>query len=445
MKHSKSKSSRRAFLGTALAGISLASIPVVKAAGASNMRTVGVDGTHADLQSAMISITDNSISNGYLIKLLPGIHTLPINGLLLKPYVHIEGCGQGISEIACSGFSVLTVSTDCKLSNLSLTGNFTSPNAANAVIQNPPGQEIIFRMESVDIYVTGGYKAAVVMRGPLHTCFFDSVSIYTTSIGLQLSGHSYINGLKLFLSGNATNTPYWGIYVPTYSRIYLWGSKIGTGYGRTNRPGFGARLEVTNDALADVIGVYIPANNTNTIGTRVECYGLNSYARNDLASNLSVRLNSIRAEAGRIRLYGGLQQAESPANLNIRKSLFQSGSGIIETFADRFSSSSGNIWGTNTTGTSNTTTADNNLQFDDDHGGIILCDASAGSYSLRLPFLGAQAKNGIRFIFVKRDNSPNTIMISANGMNISGAPSMVLAEQYQKAEVVATATEWIIL
>lgn len=438
--------SRRAFFAAAVGGVALAAtVSTVLAEGSANMLTVGVGGDHATLLSAMDDIIDNSESNVYFIKLLPGVHTLPSNGLALKPYVSIEGCGQGISQISCSQFSTLTVGTGCKLSHLTLSGHFTSADAARSVLSNAPDQEIILRLENVDIYVTGGYKAAIAITGFLHTCYFDNVAIYTTSIGLQLGGHFYINGLQLFLSGNATHTPYWGIHLTEYARIDLWNSKIGTGYGRTSRPGFDTRLEVRNDALADVIGIYIPSDNIDPVAVEINCYGLNSYARNETTTNRSVRINCVRAESGLVRLYGGLQQAESPANHSVRITLVQSGRGIIEVLGDRYSSAMGNFWGANVSGTSTTTIADNDLELNDDYGGVILCDASAGAYTLRLTGFGPAFNNGMRYIFVKQDASSNTVTISGIATTISGADSVTLISPYQKIEIIATTTEWIIL
>lgn len=436
--------SRRAFLGAAISGTSLALIPAAEAMGLPNILTVGVGGDHANLQSAMGSITASSISNGYLIKLLPGVHFLPTNGLTVKPYVHIEGCGQGVSTIACSGLSTLTVENGCKLSNLTLTGHFPSSNASAGIIRNPANREIIFRLENVDMYVTGGYQAAIVIVDSLHTCYFDNIAIYTTSVGLNLSGHCYINGLQLFLSGNATNTPYCGIQVSGYGRVYLWASKIGTGQGRTDRPGFGEDLEVTNDPLADIVAIYMPAGINS--GSRVECYDLNSLVRNDNATSDFTRLNCIRSERGVARLYGGSQQALSPGNTApLRSSLFQSGAGMIETHAARFSSSTGNIFGGNITATSVATTANNNSTLNRFRGGVILCNAAAGPFRLNLPSITPGFVTGVRFILVKQDGSSNSVTISGNGRNISGAPTVVLASRYQKTEVIATAAEWIIL
>ena len=62
-------------------------------------------GSGGALQAALASITTNSATNPWLIKLEPGTYDLGYGGgvLYMKPYVDIEGSGEGVTTIIKSG------------------------------------------------------------------------------------------------------------------------------------------------------------------------------------------------------------------------------------------------------------------------------------------------------------------------------------------------------
>ena len=61
-------------------------------------------GDFTTVTAALNSITDNSSTNQYVIKVAPGTYTEP-NGISLKDYVDIEGSGQDVTTITCPGCS----------------------------------------------------------------------------------------------------------------------------------------------------------------------------------------------------------------------------------------------------------------------------------------------------------------------------------------------------
>lgn len=52
-----------------------------------------------ELINAMARITDNSEDNPYLVKVEPGVYHLAAGSLTLKPYVDVEGSGEGVTTI----------------------------------------------------------------------------------------------------------------------------------------------------------------------------------------------------------------------------------------------------------------------------------------------------------------------------------------------------------
>jgi hypothetical protein len=83
----------------------------------------------ASLVSALGHISDNSASRPYLLKMEPGIYDLGSEGLLMKPYVDVEGSGEGVTEIRSaidSGYGVVVGSDNAELRDLTLRNTSTS-------------------------------------------------------------------------------------------------------------------------------------------------------------------------------------------------------------------------------------------------------------------------------------------------------------------------------
>lgn len=57
-------------------------------------------GDFTSLQAALASITDNSVTNRYRIRIAPGVHT-ETSPTLLKNYVDVEGSGEHATVVTC--------------------------------------------------------------------------------------------------------------------------------------------------------------------------------------------------------------------------------------------------------------------------------------------------------------------------------------------------------
>ena len=96
-------------------------------------------GDFTTLSAALASITDNSASKPYLIRIAPGIHTetLPT---LLKDYVDIEGSGQDTTTITCA---CGTNDVDAQLAVLAVVGAGQHIEVRNLAVANTGGGDLV--------------------------------------------------------------------------------------------------------------------------------------------------------------------------------------------------------------------------------------------------------------------------------------------------------------
>ena len=86
------------------------------------------DANGASLMAALSHVTDNSASRPYLLKMEPGIYDLGGEALLMKPYVDVEGSGEGVTTIRSSidsGFGVVVGSDNAELRDLTVRSTST--------------------------------------------------------------------------------------------------------------------------------------------------------------------------------------------------------------------------------------------------------------------------------------------------------------------------------
>ncbi len=77
--------------------------PGAPAVDPANIRWVATSGdnTHPTLSAALATITDNSASNPYLVRIAPGTYT-ETGPIELKDFVDIEGSGQAVTTLTCA-------------------------------------------------------------------------------------------------------------------------------------------------------------------------------------------------------------------------------------------------------------------------------------------------------------------------------------------------------
>src|SRR5215210_2064919 len=97
----------------------------LKTKGYKNVVTVAQDGgDYTTVTAALNSITDNSVTNRYLIWVAPGVYTETV---IMKQYVDIEGSGEGTTTISQIGSASAATGTITGANNAEL-GSLTARN-----------------------------------------------------------------------------------------------------------------------------------------------------------------------------------------------------------------------------------------------------------------------------------------------------------------------------
>lgn len=79
------------------------------------------------LRTAMDGISDAGGSNPSLLKIEPGIYDLGTDTLIMKPYVDVEGSGQGVTVLIASGSYGVNGAEHSELRNLSVESTGANP------------------------------------------------------------------------------------------------------------------------------------------------------------------------------------------------------------------------------------------------------------------------------------------------------------------------------
>ena len=385
--------------------------------------------------NALASIVDNSESNPYLIHVMPGAYDLQWSA---KSWVSVIGSGPlATLFVGADGNGITVTQPNLLLGNFGIRfAGSAEEHAAISGFRKPFG----IYLENIHIEQTGR-GSAIRTRSQkslqsLKTWWLKDLFIRTENIGLDLGGHMYCDDLKVVMHGTNSGYAHVGCRVEQRSRIYMQGCRIGTGYwfGHT-----GTDYVLNNVyGLDDVIGIWLPPDAEKA---RVEVHNLESFCRNNNYSPPDVIVNVIRTENGWVRAFGCFGQAES-LRPGKTKSLHQSGDGIIEQFASRFSRIDGESFGAQTLGVQTLTSADDGLRMFKFEGGLHRLDATQGDFTITLPPAG-DAMPGVVHVF-KKINVGNTVFIDLFGQTCEGMPGpLLLTQQYETLKITWDSQEWI--
>jgi hypothetical protein len=404
---------------------------------------VGPGGAFSTVAVALASITDNGPARPYSIVVEPGIY----DGFVMKPYVDVRGAVRGATTIETTSWLPVVAAANSTLANLRLhySGASGGENAA-ALTQN--GTLTEFVAHNLEVAVDGvsraaGPRWAIGFFDGSHDATFYDIKITTESGGVCVpTGNYRFHSCDCYLTGNAVGLPHIGVEVRNGARVDWFGGRIGTGYYYD---------QDLHDPAQDVIGVHIPASNTNG-NCRVSLHGVIMFARNiDAVSG--VRVNAVRAENGWVRLFGCMAQSEV-GDTNASKSIYATyrtsaqpsagAGGKVEIFGSRVTDFEGNVFdGAGTVGVSTYDVSHDDLTLTKYEGGLILCDASNGPFSL---FLASQVNVGDSYVFKKIDSTDNPVTIGTrNDRLIDGATERVLAAQYDTLRIVAGPTTYYVV
>lgn len=381
------------------------------------------------IQSALASITDASETKRYVVSVAPGIYELGTSGgpVLLKSYVTLVGADQQSTLILTEGTHNIRASSFSRIERLTVLGS--GHPVARGAIETAAANLTDFQLNDVLIGITGS-GAALTFRGHVARAEIRNSTIVTsaTGIAVRAGGHVYVHDTNIHLTGFGAD--HIGVLARSYCRIYLFGGKIGTGYGypAVSNPG------------EPVIGVLFESNGSG----RIVMQGVWSICRNDGAPT-GVAVNCLRVEGpnGWIRVFGSYLQAENPTGTAVPETISNPGLGRIELYGSRARNyGAGPVYSGQQIGRYVCTPADNNKVLDQGMGGAALLDAQTGGFNLYLPYLPVE---GDQLIFKKIDTTTNSITISGNGRTIDGQPQVQLTTPYQVLSVRYMAGQYLIM
>jgi hypothetical protein len=197
----------------------------------------------AALLAALAAIADVSANTPYLLKIEPGVYDLGTTSLQMKPYVDIEGSGQGVTKILGSrkanyGEGALYGASNAELRQLTVSVTSGSGRYASAIVNSGAAPRIVFvtaqgdgdesygvlningaapRLEHVTALASGlGFSTGVSMDRNTTAVLID-VTVRSTGSGTNFGvfatgnidntqgGRPYILGGLIEVSGGATD------------------------------------------------------------------------------------------------------------------------------------------------------------------------------------------------------------------------------------------------
>jgi hypothetical protein len=163
------------------------------------------------LKNALAGITNASETNPYLLKVEPGVYDLGVApGLVMKPWVDVEGSGEGVTTLTAAGnlgWSDATVqgasNAELRLLTVKNTGVADKAFAVHSAAAS-------FRMTRVTAAAAGGtsYSRAVVIDAGTVTMSQVTAAATgnTQNIGVFVGGTAKMDGVIATASGGNANT-----------------------------------------------------------------------------------------------------------------------------------------------------------------------------------------------------------------------------------------------
>jgi len=194
-------------------------------------------GDYSSIQAALDSISDASASNPYLVKVMPGVY---MEKVTMKPYVDIEGSGEGVTKISSAGTAASNSGTVIGASNSELRFLTVENNggSSQAVAVYSSGADL--SLKGVRLVAFDASSGNYGIRAGVGSLTVDKVSVAisgtTTGFGLyMLNGTAIIRDSYFELNNSGTQ---YGIYndtaVATIEGVTIQLNGGSTGYGLRN-------------------------------------------------------------------------------------------------------------------------------------------------------------------------------------------------------------------
>lgn len=217
------------------------------------------------LRQTVAGIGDASPSNPYLVKIEPGIYALEANSVFMRPYVDIEGSGEGVTTISAAlgtGSGAVVGASNSELRYLTVKNTGEANQQVVAIFTETTSP----RLSHVTAIASGGSE-----NYGIHTSNGSPVLSYVTasaSGGGQAFGLANYNSVMTVLNSTfsaADATGFNAGYVTTFggtnritsSTITASGGAIAIGMRAYNGTHTLANTTVSASAAGETTGVYI--------------------------------------------------------------------------------------------------------------------------------------------------------------------------------------------
>jgi hypothetical protein len=217
------------------------------------------------LRQTVAGIGDASPSNPYLVKIEPGIYALEANSVFMRPYVDIEGSGEGVTTISAAlgtGSGAVVGASNSELRYLTVKNTGEANQQVVAIFTETTSP----RLSHVTAIASGGSE-----NYGIHTSNGSPVLSYVTasaSGGGQAFGLANYNSVMTVLSSAFSAADAAGFnagYVTTFggtnritsSTITASGGAIAIGMRAYNGTHTLANTTVSASAAGETTGVYI--------------------------------------------------------------------------------------------------------------------------------------------------------------------------------------------
>lgn len=412
------------------------------AAASPNILTVGPTGEYSTVDAAIAAITGSGPTNPYVILIAPGTYTIS-SELSIPRFVTIRGAGRsatilqashaGSAAFALNGDNITLA--DFKLERTTIT---TAQSAVRRTTANSDCQ-----FENLWVASTGpGYGLFLSGGDNRITTFHDNCLYESESVTFTCSGHDYLTGCVIRVTGSDTTRDRIAVQQTGASRLYAQNCSVGTGYWWSrDSAGTGWDPDRYVSGETNTYGFHINATGGRTHLKNVDCITRNT-------SSATSETGGMKLVDGWVRMWGGTLQAEMPSiSTGSRAGLIQDG-GKFVTGAGRVLHSLGAAqdtqdflhWGVRTV------TAALTLAQEDS--GLILADASTAAFTITLRNPGTSSDplipTGEHVVIKKSDSSVNAVTINPNGASIEGnTANVTLSAQWDALSIVWTGTEWV--
>jgi hypothetical protein len=155
----------------------------------------------ARLLSRYAAIADASATNPYLVKIEPGIYDFKDRSLIMRPFIDIEGSGEGVTTLRSQVESAGTVAgvgdTELRL----LTIENTATTSAVALRNASPA----FSARDVTCVATNASSATAILQGSASDVTLRSVTARATGFsatGIHLAGGLLVDAVAQVIAGD---------------------------------------------------------------------------------------------------------------------------------------------------------------------------------------------------------------------------------------------------